>query len=123
MRRFPLLSSRLVGASWVLCLAVACGGAAPRATTAGPDAPVPAGEERATLELVVDLEPTSSCEEDFDLALYSDRGIELIQWDEGTGSCAGRHVTIRYLPRRTSSNDVMSRVRELASKVERAASK
>lgn len=76
--------------------ATAC---APASTLAGPgpDAPVPPDAPRATVSYRLDLEPGNACEQHFDLALYADRGIDLIRWDENSDSCRGRVVHIRYL--------------------------
>lgn len=82
------------------------------------DLPVPADEPRAELRLRVDLHPGAGCEEELDLALYRDRGVDLIQWDERAGACAGRSVTIRYLTQRTSAAELLGAVRKLAATVE-----
>lgn len=96
-----------------------CGGAAGlRPLAPRHDLPVPPGEPRAELRLRVDLPPGAGCEEDFDLALYRDRGVDLIQWDERAGACAGRGVTIRYLTQRTSAAELLGAVRKLAASVE-----
>ncbi|MCC6557551.1 MAG: hypothetical protein IT372_31755 [Polyangiaceae bacterium] len=99
-------------------LGVSACGAAP-AAVAGPlhDAPVPASEPRAEVRLRVDLTPAEGCEEAFDLALYRDRGVDLIAWDERAGACAGRVVTIRYLPRRMHEAALLAAVRRLAREV------
>jgi hypothetical protein len=81
-----------------------------------PEPPAPASEPRATIQLHLDLERAQRCEEAFDLALYQDQGIELIEWDAGH-RCEGRNVSIRYLPRRTSSEKVMREVREAGAKL------
>jgi hypothetical protein len=101
----------------VLC-AAGCGAAPP--PLAGPlhDLPVPAGEPRAAVRLRVDLTPAQGCEETFDLALYRDRGVDLVAWDTRTGACAGRIVTIRYLPRRIGEREVVAAARRLAVRVE-----
>lgn len=100
----------------------ACGGAsgAPPATPAH-DQPVPAGEPRAEVRLRVDLAPAQDCEEKFDLALYRDRGVDLIAWDERAGACGGRTVVIRYLPRRIDEARVLAAARARAARVERLA--
>lgn len=90
-------------------LLVGCGAAAvppPR----GHDLPVPANEPRATVELALDLPQSASCEEDFDLALYVHRGIELIEWQGGDG-CRARRAKVRYLPRLLSREQLLSKVR------------
>lgn len=84
----------------------------------GHDEPVPASEPRAELALRLDLPRTSSCEEDFDLALYRDSGVDFISWASAESGCSGRRVKIRYLPRRLSRARLLSRVERLASKVE-----
>ncbi|EYF04741.1 hypothetical protein [Chondromyces apiculatus] len=103
----------------VALLLVGCGGA--EGALRGPlhDVPVAAGEPRAELRLKVALRPGPGCEEAFDLALYEDRGVDLIAWDGQTGACHWRAVTIRYLPRRTSEGALLNAVRKLASGVEK----
>lgn len=103
-------------------LATGCGAAAPTSPPAGPpDAPVPADEPRAELELTVDLAPGSDCEEALDLKLYQDRGIELIEWDEARGDCEGRRLTIRYLSRQRTAEQVLEAVRALVRRASIAA--
>lgn len=104
-------------------LASACGGSAQEPASAAFDRPVPASEKRAELRLRVDLAPAQGCEEAFDLALYKNRGIDLIEWDANTGACAGRDVVIRYLPQRTTEDEILKAARGLAAKAERAAVK
>ena len=70
-----------------------------------PAQPAPPSEPRATLRLRVDLVRAQRCDEAFDLALYQDRGIELIEWDPGS-RCEGRAIAIRYLPRRITPAQV-----------------
>ena len=81
------------------------------------DQPVPASEPRKTVALELDLQPGSDCEERFDLAIYADRGVELVSWDENTGACAGREITIRYLTAKLSEEQLMALVEELAKAV------
>lgn len=110
----------LLGAALCSALGAAgCGGAdaALRLRGQGHDVPVPENELRAEIHLLVDLVPAQGCEERFDLALYKDRGVDLIAWDERAGACAGRTVTIRYLPRRTSEAKVLAAVHENAARV------
>jgi hypothetical protein len=75
---------------------------------------VPASEPRAELNLVVDLPAQSDCEERFDLALYQDRGVELIRWELDAPGCQARSVKIRYLPRRLPEPALRERVARLA---------
>lgn len=82
-----------------------------------PDAPVPSSEPRAVLRLQVDLARSQDCEEAFDLALYRDRAVEMIAWEGPGGRCDGRAVTIRYLSRKASRDDVLRAVAALAAKV------
>ncbi len=91
-------------------LAGACGARSPE-----PDVPAPASEPRATLRLHVDLPRAQRCEEAFDLALYQDRGIELISWDDGS-RCEDRTITVRYLPRRTTPEQVIHEAQETGAK-------
>lgn len=92
----------------------ACGGAAVRSAPPGHDRPVPASEQRGELRLQLELEQRAGCEEDFDLALYQDPGVELIDWEEPFGECKARQVTIRYLPRRIARDALLKRIQELA---------
>jgi hypothetical protein len=102
----------------VLAGAVAgCGSSTSTAPLEAPDSPVPPDEPRAELQLVVDLPPAQDCEESFDLALYQDRGIELIQWDDRSGFCEGRTIAIRYLSRKLSAQQVRAAARAHASRV------
>ena len=77
--------------------------------TAGhtPEAPVPASEPRAVVRLHVDLDRAQDCEEAFDLALYRSRSIDLVAWDPGVTRCTDRTLTVRYLSRRASREDVV----------------
>ncbi len=70
------------------------------------------------MQVGLDLEPASSCEEAFDLALYASRGVDLIEWQAAPSSCAGRKVSIRYLPSRISRDEVLARVKSAARKME-----
>ncbi len=100
----------------MLLAALSCTSAG-RAVAAGPpDQPIPPGEPRAELGLTLDLMPSSSCEENFDLALYGDRGVELVEWDDQPGKCTARAVRIRYLPRRLSRDKLLQRVKALSSR-------
>jgi hypothetical protein len=96
---------------------ISSSGAAPRGS---PDRPVPPGEPRAEIALEVDLEPAPDCEERFDLALYRDRGIELVQWDARAGACSDRRVRLRYLSGRLTSDKVLAAVRKAARDVKPA---
>jgi hypothetical protein len=116
-----MLESRLLqtlSAVWVavlLALVAGCGGAQTRGPSVPDhDEPVPASEPRAEVVLVVDLEPSQGCEERFDLALYQDRRVDLIQWDDDAGSCAGRQVTIRYFSAKLDPAKLLALVRKLA---------
>ena len=82
-----------------------------------PDRPVPASEPRANVSARVDLEPARDCEEAFDLAVYQNRAIELIAWDDRIGACSDRHVDVRYLSGRASQNEVMETLRRHAVRV------
>lgn len=102
------------------CLLAGCGGAAPRVSTGGDfDQPVPAGEPRATVALVLDLPGASDCEERFDLAIYQDHGIELVAWDE-EGGCLERRVKIRYLTAKLDEPALLELVRAHAKSVKKS---
>jgi hypothetical protein len=80
-----------------------------------PDQPVPAGEPRATLAVKLDLPRAANCDEKFDLAIYEDRGVELVTWDGGgAGACKGRRATIRYLPKKLDRSKLLRAVEKLA---------
>lgn len=98
-----------------------CGGCAttmPARAAADFDRPVPPDVPRNEVRLTVDLEPAQDCEERFDLALYADRGIDLIAWDEGVGSCVGRTVTIRFLPNTIDRQKVLDKVKALTRRMD-----
>lgn len=106
--------------TWLLVLALlaalpACGKAA-CAAPLSPDTPVPANEPRATLRVVVDLPRKGGCDEAFDLALYENRGVELVQWDEGQSKCEGRKGTIRYVPGRLTRKALIEAIQKLSTK-------
>lgn len=103
---FPLLVGSITACS-----------AAPVAAAPRHDEPVPANEPRDTVKLSVDLPKSASCEEAFDLALYEDRGVDLVQWAGPGAKCAGRAIVIRFLPRRISRAQLLDRVRKLAVNV------
>ena len=97
-----------------------CGGCATTKTAqaaADHDRPVPPDVPRNEVRLTVDLEPAQDCEERFDLALYRDRGIDLITWDDGVGSCVGRTVTIRFLPNAIDRQQVLDKVKGLTRRM------
>jgi len=83
-----------------------------------PDSPVPAAEPRGVLRAVVDLPSTQGCEEKFDLVLYRDRAVDLIEWDGARGACSRRTVVIRYLSSRTSADRLTAAARQLAIRFE-----
>lgn len=87
------------------------------ASTPAPEAPAPPSEARATLRLKLDLERRQRCEEAFDLAVYQDHGVELIEWDEGS-RCEGRTATIRYLPGRTTPANILRAAQQAGAKAQ-----
>jgi hypothetical protein len=106
---------------FALGAAQGCGAATPNAASAGDyDRPVPASEPRKTVSLVLDLPAASDCEERFDLAIYENRGIELVAWDESSGACVGRRVRIRYLTSALDEAALMDLVREHAKTAKKA---
>lgn len=119
----------MTGLKLALCAALAagtalgCGGSDPISIFPAHDTPVPADEPRAEVKLRLDLAPEQGCEEAFDLALYADRGVDLVAWDANTGACSGRVVTIRYLSQKVRAEAVVSAARAHAVKVEALAEK
>jgi hypothetical protein len=102
-----------------LALTLAACSATPRPQAPSWDTPVPASEPRAELKLALDLPPVSDCDERFALALYENRGVELLSWDEtglATPHCSERRLTIRYLSRRLTRDALLQRVREISRK-------
>ena len=112
MVRTERLSAGCLVAGW-LAAGCALRGSGAIVAPPPPDRPVPASEPRASVELLVDLEPGPRCEEDFDLGLYQDRGIQLIEWDDHTGGCQQRSIRVQYLPNRISEQNVIEQVRRL----------
>ena len=78
---------------------------------------MPASEPRAVVRVSLDLEATQDCEEAFDLAVYRDRSIDLVQWDDNADACSGRVASIRYLSSRTDEKRVLQLLRPLALRV------
>ncbi len=113
--------SQRCSAPWLLILALLWPLAAcpPAAAATGEvktarDTPVPDSEPRAELRLKVTLAAAQDCEERFDLQLYQDRSVDLILWDDSSGECEGRRVTIRYLSDKTTADKVLQSAQELA---------
>ncbi len=105
-----------------LLLVAGCGGQA-GSQVAHPDPtshdePVPAGVKRAQVGLLLSLPPAADCEEQFDLELYRERGVDMIDWDDGRG-CVERGVDITYLPERLARPKLMQRVKDLATVIDR----
>jgi hypothetical protein len=90
--------------------------------SAGPDAPVPPAEPRATLLVRLDLWPAQRCQQEFDLLLYRNRGVDLVEWqaqrDVRRGDCDGRTAAIRYLPQRLLRVELLAEIERLAQHVE-----
>lgn len=82
-----------------------------------PDQPVPPSEPRAEVSARVDLTPARDCEEAFDLAVYEERAIELVAWDDRVGTCHDRAIDIRYLSKKITRDKVIQTVRKNADRV------
>ena len=95
-----------------------CAGVTPAAEAGTFDVPVPADEPRATVVLALELRASQDCEEAFDLAMYGDEGIELIEWDDHAGRCKDRKARVRFLSRRTSGERVLEQAAKFAAKAE-----
>ncbi|MGC4095219.1 MAG: hypothetical protein QM756_46320 [Polyangiaceae bacterium] len=111
---------RSLTAFWLSIWVGSLSACAPARVAAAPgafDKPVAANEARAQLKLELDLPKTASCEEDFDLSLYKEPSVDLVEWSGGGRKCSGRRVTIRYLPKRTDVERLLARVRQLSSNV------
>ncbi len=78
------------------------------------DRPVDPSLSRSNSHYRVDLVPASDCEERFDLAVYRNRAVELIAWDEAKGACSGRDIIIRYLSGQLSDAQLTALVRQHA---------
>lgn len=110
----PAMRNILVPVMGILLLISGCGAHQLVLDPGKPDLPVPPQEPRAEMRASVDLVASQGCEEKFDLALYQNRSIDLIQWDEQRGACAGRKVAIRYLSSKITANQVQSAASRLA---------
>lgn len=111
-RVHPRLVKRLLLFALLLAPSTGCA-----AQGLAPDAPVPSSEPRAVVRLEVDLTRAQDCEEAFDLALYARRAVELVEWDEARGGCADRKLSVRYLPRQISRDEVIRAAKSAAAKV------
>jgi hypothetical protein len=98
----------------------ACAAAAKPVLRDGHDAPVPANEPRDAIEVVLDLPPQVGCEEAFDLALYKNLGVDLVEWQGDAAGCRSRRAKIRFLPARLSRDQAIALVKGAASKMELA---
>ncbi len=87
------------------------------------DAPVPDAVPRAVIEFKFDLEPAANCEESFDLAMYEDRGVDLIKWDAKDGKCSGRTVEVRYLPSEIAQPALLAKVQKLVRHLDSSTAK
>jgi hypothetical protein len=103
--------------AWLACaLFVGCTGSAQAQPRDDHDRPVPPEEPRAELSLELDLPPSQECEERFDLALYQDRRVELVEWDEQSGDCTGRRVVVRYLSAKITREQLIEQVTKLSQR-------
>jgi hypothetical protein len=100
-------------AAALISIGAGCGGA-----SEAHDVPVPANEGRETIEVVLDLPPGAACEETFELALYEDRGVDLVTWAPGGRGCTGRAARVRFLPGRVSRAALVQELKTVATKVE-----
>lgn len=116
--RLPFTFSYAVALTFVIG---ACGG---RGARSSHDAPIPPGEPRTELRIIVDLVSRPGCDEVFDLALYEHRGVDLVTWeamqDSGLpeGSCRARHAVVRYVPGRISEQELLETMRRLSRSLE-----
>ncbi len=101
-------------------LCAACGASTqPPAVPAGPpDQPVPASVPRGEVHGAIDLTPRSDCEEAFDLAVYKNRGVDLITWDDLDGRCVGREVEVTYLTDRLTKQRLLELIRAHSDRFE-----
>jgi hypothetical protein len=119
--RAGMLSEALVRRDFGILLAIWVGtlsACAPARVAAAPgrhDRPVAASEPRGVLKLELDLPKTASCEEDFDLKVYANPAVDLIEWSGNGRKCSGRRVTIRYLSRQTDADKVLAQVKGLSA--------
>lgn len=102
-----------------LAFTVGCGGELPPAETGGHDVPAAASEPRAQVRVLLALAPRIGCDEAFDLALYENRGVELVTWEspKSGGSCRELRATVRYLPRHITRAELVRRVQQLSISV------
>jgi hypothetical protein len=101
------------------CAGAACG-IRSRLERGAHDVPVPPGEARSEIAVVVDLEPRVACDEAFSVQMYRHAGVELVTWDAQHRTCRGRRVVVKYLPRRVGRAALLERIERLSlsSKVE-----
>jgi hypothetical protein len=81
------------------------------------DRPVAASEPRAELHVELELAPSHDCEERFDLALYADRGVHLVEWSDARNPCSERRARIVYLTRQLDERRLLELVKKLARSV------
>lgn len=112
--------TRVMIAALVFC--AGCGGELPPVAASGHDVPVAASEPRAQVRVVLALVPRIGCDEAFDLALYENRGVELVTWESAPsplppGSCRELRATGRYLPKHVTRAELVRRVQQLSISV------
>jgi hypothetical protein len=95
-------------------LGLACAPARAAALPPQHDLPVGPEEPRDVVRVELDLPKTATCEEAFDLALYTERGVDRVDWNDSAHQCSARLVTIRYLPKRIDRRRLLERVKKLA---------
>jgi hypothetical protein len=65
----------------------------------------------------LDLPRGATCEQDFDVGLYEQRGVVLVEWLEASPRCSARHARIQFLPRRLSKAALLELLRKRAARV------
>jgi hypothetical protein len=91
----------------------ACGG-----THAGSfDKPV-TGQNQEMIACRIRMKNTSTCDADFEIAAYRERGIHLIEWNEGEQGCLERTARVRFFPGLVARADVVRFLKGLAVAVD-----
>lgn len=111
IRRLSIYSFFVLSLVFVGCAAT------PIAAQTPSDTAPARSEPRADLRLLLDLRTAQDCEESFDLALYRNRAVELIEWDNQKGICKARQLRIRYLSTKIQETELMREVASIAERI------
>jgi hypothetical protein len=114
---------RLSGRFWGPVFAFALGGCRPSAFPelgGSSDVPPHLSATRSSLEVEVDLPSSAACAQDFDVAVYKNTAIVLIDW-RNTSGCSARHARVEFLSQAIQETAVLQLLKMHAKRVTQVA--